>query len=329
MVAPPGRVVCFGEAMMRTSGDLVTPGGAEYNVACALSLLGTATAWVSALPSGTEIADVALDCGVHLEIQPSEQAVGTYVVGDGSVKYHRSESAFAYLDADAVDWRSLLTGARWLVMSGITPLLGTGPRRAWSGALTFAELDGTLIAMDLNHRLGLGSIEDLWALVRPRMRMFHVFVLSPKSLADIAVLEGLDRPQNYEENLVALETLRRTFLIPHLCCCFKRPEADGRQMRWSVVAHAFGMDSTESDAVVHTPVEPLGGGDAWLAGFIDALMEHGHGPVSPLIGALRGDLLAALSQNTRGDVSTISRRELDEMEEKRQFTHGSHRILFI
>jgi hypothetical protein len=143
------------------------------------------------------------------------------------------------------------------------------------------------------------------------------------------VLEGLDRPQNYEENLVALETLRRTFLIPHLCCCFKRPEADGRQMRWSVVAHAFGMDSTESDAVVHTPVEPLGGGDAWLAGFIDALMEHGHGPVSPLIGALRGDLLAALSQNTRGDVSTISRRELDEMEEKRQFTHGSHRILFI
>jgi sugar/nucleoside kinase (ribokinase family) len=159
--------------------------------------------------------------------------------------------------------------------------------------------------------------------------MLHVLVLAPDSLANIAEIEGMGRPASYEENIEALVELRRRFLIPHLCCTFKRPETGGRQKRWSVVAHAFGMDSTEEDAIIHSPVEKLGGGDAWLAGFIDALSEHGHGPVSPLIGAMRGDLLAALSQNSWGDVSTVTREELDKFESKRNWTREDVRILEI
>ncbi len=332
MHAPPGRVVCFGEAMLRTSAGLESPGGAEYNVACALSRLGVASSWVSALPLDRGMVDqVATEAGVYLDVRRTNFPVGTYRVDQDEriVEYDRSNSAFAHLDPSDFDWRGLLTGARWLVMSGITPLLGEGPRSAWGGALTFAELDGTLIAMDLNHRPALGTIEELWGIVRPRMRMFHVLVLSPESLASIAEIEGMERPSSYEENIEALAELRRRFLIPHLCCTFKRPETGRRQKRWSVVAHAFGMDSTEDDAVIHSPVENLGGGDAWLAGFIDALSEHGHGPVSPLIGALRGDLLAALCQNSLGDVSTVTREELDEFESKREFSSGTHRVLMI
>ena len=332
MQAPPGRVVCFGEAMLRHSNGSITPGGAEYNVACALARLGVKASWLSALPQEETIVEsTAIDSGVYVDVQRSDFTIGTYAVDQvaKTVNYDRSNSAFAHLNPDDFDWRTILTGARWLVVSGITPLLGDGPRSAWGGALTFAELDGTLIALDLNHRPALGTIEELWAIVRPRMRMFHVLVLSPDSLAKIAEIEGLGRPTNYEENISAMVELRRRFLIPHLCCTFKRPETDGRQKRWSVVAHAFGMDSTEEDAVIHSPVEHLGGGDAWLAGFIDALSEHGHGPASPLIGALRGDLLAALCQNTVGDVSMVIREKLDSFEAKRNFTSGTHRTLEI
>ena len=332
MQAPPGRVVCFGEAMLRTSAGLESPGGSEYNVACALAQLGVKASWVSALPEVHSIIDeVAIDSGVHLDVRRSENTVGSYIVDQvvGTVEYNRADSAFAQLDPADFDWRTVLTGARWLVMSGITPLLGEGPRSAWGAALTFAELDGTLVAMDLNHRPALGSLQDLWDIVRPRMRMFHVLVLSPESLSGIAEMEGMGRPSSYEENIEALAEIRRRFLIPHLCCTFKRPETDGKQKRWSVVALAFGMDSTEEDAVIHSPVENLGGGDAWLAGFIDALSEHGQGPVSPLIGALRGDLLAALCQNTVGDVSTVTRGELDEFESKREFASGKKRYLEI
>jgi len=332
MQAPRGRVVCFGEAMLRTSEGNTTPGGSEYNVACALARLGTSASWVSALPEEAPmIEETAIDSGVHLDVRRSDDSIGTYVVDQEAktVDYNRSISAFAHLNPQDFDWRGILTGARWLVMSGITPLLGDGPRSAWGGALTFAELDGTLIAMDLNHRPALGTIEELWTIVRPRMRMFHVLVLSPNSLAIIAEIEGMGRPSTYEENIEALSELRRKFLIPHLCCTFKRPETDGFQKRWSVVTHAFGMDSTEGDAVIHSPIENLGGGDAWLAGFIDALSEHGHGPVSPLIGALRGDLLAALCQNTKGDISMVTREELDGFEAQREFPAGEDRTLRV
>jgi sugar/nucleoside kinase (ribokinase family) len=318
--------------MLRHSNGNITPGGAEYNVACALARLGVKASWLSTLPQeDTIVESTAIDSGVYVDVRRSDFPIGTYDVDQvaKTVNYDRSNSAFAHLNPDDFDWRSILTGARWLVVSGITPLLGDGPRSAWGGALTFAELDGTLIALDLNHRSALGTIEELWAIVRPRMRMFHVLVLSPDSLAKIAEIEGLGRPTNYEENISAMAELRRRFLIPHLCCTFKRPETDGRQKRWAVVAHAFGMDSTEEDAVIHSPVEHLGGGDAWLAGFIDALSEHGHGPASPLIGALRGDLLAALCQNTVGDVSMVTREELDSFEAKRNFTSGTHRTLEI
>jgi sugar/nucleoside kinase (ribokinase family) len=329
---PPGRVVCFGEAMLRTVDGQITPGGSEYNVACALGKLGTSTSWISALPPDEKlIQSTATTSGVFLELQSSEHPVGTYEVDfeAGTVSYNRSHSAFANLDPEKFDWRGLLTGARWLVTSGINPMLGDGPRAAWAAALTFAELDGTLIALDLNHRPALGPIESLWEMIRPRLRMLHVLVLSPTSLCEIAVLEGIEKPTTYEESIQALTELRRRFLIPHLCCCFKRPEGENRQKRWSVVAHSFGVDSTETEAVIHSPIEHLGGGDAWLAGFIDALMEHGHGPVSPLIGALRGDVMAALSQNTFGDISTIDRAMLDSVEAKREFTEEGNRILII
>ena len=332
MPAPQGRIVCFGEAMLRESEGVITPGGAEFNVACALARIGTTSAWVSVLPEEeTIIHSTASEANVHLEIQLSKRGIGRYMIDSeaSSVVYDRMDSGFAHLNPRDFDWRTLLSGARWLVMSGITPLLGERPRSAWGGALTFAELDGTLIAMDLNHRPALGTIDTLWEIIRPRTRMFNVLILSAESLSRIAVIEGIKKPENYEENVEALAELRRRFLIPHLCCTFKRPESRNTQRRWSVVAHAFGLDSTEKDAIIHTPIEPLGGGDAWLAGFLDALSEHGHGPVSPLIGAMRGDLLAALSQRTEGDVSLVSRDELDAFEERRKWDQTENHTLTI
>ncbi|HIH82169.1 MAG TPA: hypothetical protein HA309_07025, partial [Candidatus Thalassarchaeaceae archaeon] len=50
---------------------------------------------------------------------------------------------------------------------------------------------------------------------------------------------------------------------------------------------------------------------------------------SPLIGAMRGDLLAALSQRTKGDVSLVSREELDAFEEQRKWDQNENRTLTI
>ena len=112
-------------------------GGAEFNVACALARIETSTAWVSVLPEQeTIIESAAIEAGVYLELQRSSKDVGRYTVNleNKSVSYDRTESGFAHLNPRDFDWRTLLSGARWLVMSGITPLLGDGPRSAWGCA---------------------------------------------------------------------------------------------------------------------------------------------------------------------------------------------------
>ena len=315
-----GRVVCFGEAMLRHSpapegwtGEsvtltgsphAVTPGGAEYNVACALARLGGEATWVSAVPEAgaSEVLEPARSAGVNLELVESAHPLGTYRVipETATVEYDRSESAFAHLEPGAIDWRARLSGARWLVVSGITPLLGEGPLANWSAALTFAELEGTLVALDLNHRPQLGKFEELWAKVEPRLRQMHMLVLSPSALETMAG----------EASGRAVEELRKRWNLPYVACTWKQDLGDGRQSRWSVMAHPLGVASTETRPVTHNLVESLGGGDAWLAGAVDGLI----GGLEAEAVCHRGDLLAALTQATFGDLGEVTREQLSRLE---------------
>ena len=108
----------------------------------------------------------------------------------------------------------------------------------------------------------------------------------------------------------------------------------GRIRRWSVIVFAGGEGSTEATPVVHSPVQALGGGDAWVAGCLHALMEasfhlpSGGGPLvdssggytaselASILGSAcrRGDLLAALQMRSHGDFSSVNGDELRQTE---------------
>jgi sugar/nucleoside kinase (ribokinase family) len=349
-----GRLVAFGEAMIRSmldaSGSIrETPGGAEWNVAIATARLGRIASWVSTVPSAAEewrlireeSENAGLDIG-DLQISTGRESIGRYVIDtiEKSVQYHRSDSAFANLDRGGYDWHQYLDGARWLVTSGITPLLGGAPKSAWSAALTFAEMEGVLNVFDMNHRPALGSLEQLWGEMISRMRQFHVVVTSPETLDGIARIEGWTTPVNNQQRIEIMQKIRDLTLLPHLCCCFKEPTSHGQtnentsndlnrdkngssaptetsQFRWSAIAHSFGVDDTRDTMILHTPVEPLGGGDAWLAGYLDGLTEFGNRPNSPIRAAARADLLAALAQSTFGDASQVTRSMLVAAEQQR------------
>ena len=305
----PSLVVCFGEAMLRQSQDeggniQITPGGAEYNVACALANLGISAKWVTSLPANESaelITRPAIESGAQLTIIHSEHPVGEYQIVNEkqTVAYNRADSAFAHLKSGDIEWRQEINGARWLVTSGITPLLGDGPKANWATAMTFAELDGTLVALDLNHRPKLGTFEELWSEVAPRLRQVHLLVLSP---ANLLTLTG-------QSSHAMLEALRTKWNLPYLACTWKEEEQDV-QNRWSAVAYSRGISTTKERGVTHRPIEPLGGGDAWLAGFIDGLIEG----LEPDDCCHRGDLLAALTQQTFGDLGNVSREELSRWE---------------
>ena len=346
-----GRLVAFGEAMIRSMPDASgnireTPGGAEWNVGIATARLGRDASWVSTVPAASEqwklIREESENAGLDisdLQISTGDGKIGRYVVDpiEKNVQYQRLDSAFANLDRGGYDWHRYLDGARWLVTSGITPLLGGGPKSAWSAALTFAEMEGVLNVFDMNHRPALGTLEQLWGEMISRMRQFHVVVTSPDTLDGIARIEGWREPRNFVDRIEIMRKIRDLTLLPHLCCCFKEPTSQGQttdnlpsnlpneppasgnisQFRWSAVAHSFGVDDTRDTMILHNPTEPLGSGDAWLAGYLDGLTEFGNKPSSPKLAARRADLLAALSQSTFGDASQVTRSMLAVAEQHR------------
>jgi 2-dehydro-3-deoxygluconokinase len=167
-------IVCFGEILLRLSAHageqlLQSPGletcigGAEANVAVALSRFGHEAAVVSSLPDnalGFAARDAVRAHGVDTRsIQFRAGRMGLYFLTPGAmlrpaeIIYDRAGSAFA--QNDAYDWPALLAGAGWLHVSGISPAVGPRPAAAVLAAMKAARAAGVRISFDGNYRASL------------------------------------------------------------------------------------------------------------------------------------------------------------------------------
>ncbi|AQR61045.1 2-keto-3-deoxygluconate kinase [Brevundimonas sp. LM2] len=170
---PTGRIVCFGEMMLRLSPNAnellmqspalsVRPGGAEANTAVALARLGAPTSMVSVLPDNTlgrAARDELRRHGVDTrDIQFRPGRMGLYFLTPGAVRrpsevlYDRAGSAFACHADSAVDWSRALSGASWLHVSGVTPAIGHAGSAAALHAIAAAKAAGVPISYDGNFR---------------------------------------------------------------------------------------------------------------------------------------------------------------------------------
>src|SRR5829696_3762582 len=163
-------IIAFGEVMVRLapphfqrleqarSLDLEI-GGAELNTAVGLVRLGRSAAWVSRLPDnplGWLLAGKVREAGVgtaHVDLA-DDGRLGLYFLEAGaaprasSVLYDRRDSSFSRLQPDAIDWHTVLAGAKWFHVTGITPALGTGPAAAALDALRTARSAGIRTSID-------------------------------------------------------------------------------------------------------------------------------------------------------------------------------------
>ncbi len=175
-----GRVVCFGELMLRLtamhSGVLLqerrldcTFGGAEANVAVSLARLGLPATLVTTLPDnaiGHAARDELRRFGVETDfVTLSEGRMGLYFLTPGAVLrpsevlYDRQRSCFAEAAPDAVDWDLALAGAARLHLSGVTPAIGRSCAEAALRAVEAANALGVPVSFDGNYR---GKLWALW-----------------------------------------------------------------------------------------------------------------------------------------------------------------------
>jgi 2-dehydro-3-deoxygluconokinase len=302
-------LVAIGEVMLRLSIPSparietvrhldVQVGGAEANVAAACARLGLRAAWISAVPANPwgerirrELSGHGVDCSAVRVVEGAR--VGVYFLEFGTaprpirVLYDRRDSAFARLTPEAVDWAPVRQ-ARLVHLTGITPALGPGPR----GLVERALREAPAVSFDLNYRSALWPPAEARAfaeLVLPVAR--HVFM----GEAEARTVFGLS---GSVESMV---------------------DALARRAPKATIALLQGQDGSTvlADGRVWRPsrtytvqvVDPVGAGDAYVAGFLWATL-NGRGPQEAVDA---GAAVAALKCSTWGDVALVDAREVADL----------------
>lgn len=298
----------LGEVLLRLSapapGRLETArqldlqiGGAEANVAAALARLGLRAAWISALPANAwgdrvrrELVSHGVDCAYVRMLDGAR--MGLYFVEYGApprpirVLYDRRDSAFARLRPDDVDWTPLRR-ARVVHLTGITPALGPGPRALFERALS----EASVVSFDVNYRAKLWSpreAHDALLGVLPRVR--YLFVGADEARTIFGIDGAVER---------VLAELTR--LAPQATVTLMQGEAgsivaDGRSTYRPSRRHAVQV------------VDPIGAGDAYVAGFLWTLLRDR--PMQEAVDVAA--TVAALKCSLWGDIAVITAADVDD-----------------
>lgn len=299
------RVVTAGETMVlvapaapgrlrHASNVALSIGGAESNVAIGLSRLGVAATWVSALGED-ELGDLVLhrvraegvDTSAVRRVpgRPTGLYLREQVAGSARVYYYRSGSAAATLAPGAFD-PSLLDGAAFLHLTGITPALSRECAGFVRWAATSARAAGVRVSYDVNYR------GKLWDTTRARAA---TEALLP--LVDVLFLGD--------------EEARALWDCADEGCLDKLSDAGPREVVLKLGAR--GAAAVVEGARLAAPgfsvreLDPIGAGDAFAAGYLAASV-WGRDPPQRLRAA---NAMGAFCVQTLGDYEGLpSRREL-------------------
>jgi 2-dehydro-3-deoxygluconokinase len=272
-------------------------GGAEANVAVGLARLGHATAFVGRVGDdgfGTAIRRHLRGEGVDVSLLATDPAAPTGVLirerrsfGAAQVTYLRAGSAGSRLRPDDVASAlasRTLRGARWLHVTGITPALSEHARAAVERAVELAIAAGMTVSLDLNLRRRLWSDDDAAPVLRALAARADVVFANPD---EAAAITGADAGDSAALATGLLE------LGPSIAVL--KLGAEG------ALAWGHGEAPVHRAAIpVVMPLDPVGAGDAFCAGFIAARLEGGDLAWAVEIGSICGAAVVAVVGDQAG-----------------------------
>ncbi|WP_081318387.1 sugar kinase [Microbacterium testaceum] len=296
------RVVTLGETMalartteigsLRHASTLALGiGGAESNVAVGLQRLGIDAAWLGRVgddPLGERIArelrgegldvlalvDAGAPTGLMIKERPSAAST--------AVHYYRRGSAGSRLAPDDLP-AGWIEGADLLHVTGITPLLSDTARSTVLAAVERARAARIPVSFDINYRSALAAREVAGPLLRE---------IAERATLVFGGVEELD--------LLGPDAMASLLAAGVAQVVVKRgPEG----------AAVFTTDGlTEALGFVIEPLDTVGAGDAFVAGYLSAWLED-----SPTEDALvRGNACGAMACLVPGDwEAAATRRDLE------------------
>ena len=328
MTVPPGRIVCFGELLLRLTAPgrellLQSPrlevviGGAEANVAVGLSALGHATAMVSRVPDNA-LGEAAIGYLRRYGVDASVVAtgpgrMGLYFLSPGAglraseIVYDREASSFAQSSAADFDWNRLLDGASLFHISGITPALGPQSAEMAIAAAEAAAARNVPISFDGNYRA------QLWQRWPSDPRAILTRLVSQAEILfgnhrDISLLLGAEfSGDGADRRREAAEAAFAAFPKLRLIASTARHVVDADTHRIAARIDARDRAAQTDEVAVSGIVDRIGGGDAFAAGIL-----HGVRTGRDLDWTVRSGLaVTALKHSLPGDASLFAPRDIE------------------
>jgi 2-dehydro-3-deoxygluconokinase len=286
-------VLALGETMLSliaADGSLATAetfhathGGAESNACVALARAGFRVAWISRLGAdhaGARIRDALEREGVDLRWVATDPAHPTGLMfrdRSGGLAYLRAGSAASRLDvADLGDVP--VEDARAVLVTGITAMLGPGPRRA---AIALLDRARGIRVVDPNLRPGLWGSERAAELIRPLLERCDILIGGEHELGVLA--NGAD-----------------TEGIARACAALGPSEVVLKRGAGGLAA--LGPDGVwlELAPLPVTEQDPVGAGDACNAAYLGARLDG-----ADVAGALKaGAVAGAAAAGVLGDTGS-------------------------
>ena len=324
------RVVTFGEIMLRlsTTGYRrivqaetfdVNYGGGEANVACSLANYGSDAAFISAVPDNP-LGQAAIN---HLRrygvdtahVRRSGERLGIYFLETGAaqrastVTYDRGHASICDVQPGEFDWTDIFSGADWFHVTGITPALGDGPAQTTLEAARVAKSLGLTVSCDLNFRSKLWSSEEANRVMTELMHYTDVVIANEEDAAKVFgihaaesnVTRGRLDQDGYRE--AARQLVERFDL--RMAAITLRESLSASDNVWSALLDDGDECAFSRSYPVHI-VDRVGGGDAFAAGLIQALVT-GHSATASLEFATAA---SCLKHTIPGDFNHVSLMEV-------------------
>ena len=328
-------VVTFGEAMVRLSPPGFqrleqTPsldariGGAELNVAVAVSRLGLKSRWVSRLtqnPLGRMMGNEARKHGVDTDyvVWTPEDRIGLYFVEFGasprpsSVLYDRARSAISQIQPGMVDWQAVFAGARLFHCSGITPALSDSAAAVTVEALKAAKQAGCKVSYDLNYRGKLWTTEKAQAVQTPMMEYVDILISTEEDTkkvfgiqGDASVDDDTFKALSSETYAIVAQKLAEKFSFDAVAVTLREDITVWRNT-WGAVAYHDGR-IYEGPRFEVEIVDRVGGGDSFSAGFIYGCLTK-----DVEYGLEFGNAFSALAHSIPGDFNYCTKEEVEAL----------------
>ena len=255
----PGPL-CRGQALR------LSVAGAESNVAIGVRRLGHPATFIGRIGAdslGSVARTALLGSGVtaRLPVDPTRRT-GLMIVEQRMrdvrrVHYYRHDSAGSAIAPQDIDL-SLIDQAGLLHITGITPALSVTAREAVETALARARAQGVPVSFDLNYRAALISVAQYRQLAAALMRQADI-VFASLDEARLVLPEG--------------DALSPDGLATALqqCGAGEIVLTDGRNGAWA----RLGQHSYRQPALSVTAVDPIGAGDAFVAGYLASRFNAG------------------------------------------------------